>query len=361
MRPWCLALAITFAACKAPPPPPAEPPSAPPAAPAAPRVTPPETGLTAEDNDLALVEAALDALACPWDAGFRLECHGYARWLDALGGGAPDPTLVRFIEDADPHVRYLGAVGLVRRGSAYRADPDLSGRVLAAAERETVPALAAPLGAAAARVDGSLPGVAARLTALARDHALAELRAALMGDLLTYGGPAFFDATRERLVRDPAEPVRLAALMAFWTGGVARAADVCALWADHLSDPAPRVADKAAYALATWGKCQARYPALLAALERRLAAGGFRFADANTLHAILGDPAVSPPDRTGAVSLARAAATTASAPWDARNRALELVAFHDPAASVVIGALAADPIPAVRDKARALLATIGPQ
>ncbi|MEZ4269207.1 MAG: hypothetical protein R3F39_22860 [Myxococcota bacterium] len=218
-------------------------------------------------DDVAAQAAAV--ASCEYAQGYSLECPAYAAFLDSLDGGPDDYGLVALVEDPAPEKRWLGATGLARRGRQFHDDPALRGRLLEAARGEVDPAAAKALGAALARTqirrmqpadapDAALLGEErAALERLASEHPLPAMRAALLAELLGYGGDAWFDFTDQRLGNDTDAEVRRAGLAAFMSADPARASEVCAIWQRHAdADPDEQTAAAAAKLRTTWGHCR---------------------------------------------------------------------------------------------------------
>jgi hypothetical protein len=135
-----------------------------------------------------------------------------------------------------------------------------------AARGEVDPAAARAIGAALCRAQnrpataepaGDAGAERAQVEALAAEHPLPAMRAALLGELLGYGGPSWFEFTELRLGNDADGEVRRAALSAFMTADPARKDEVCGLWKRHAdADPDPATAAVAARSLASWGHCR---------------------------------------------------------------------------------------------------------
>lgn len=226
----------------------------------------------AESGASAVDARAREALACPYQAGYSLDCPAYAEFLAALEGAGTDAALASLVEDADPRVRWLGATGLVRRGQHLQTDAALRERLVTGASAETDPAAARALGAALARsADPSAHGADGAelsphdqaLRSLAESHPLPAMRAALLAELLGYGGPRWFEFTELRAGNDEEAEVRRAALSAFMMADPGRAQEVCGLWQRHIdADPDPETSKLASRLSATWGHCTAgRAPA----------------------------------------------------------------------------------------------------
>jgi hypothetical protein len=219
------------------------------------------------DDSVAALAAAVES--CPYQQGYDLDCAAYKVFLDGLNGGSDDLGLVSLVEDAEPKRRWLGATGLVRRGRHFHEDPTLRARLFEAARGEVDPAVAKALGAALCRTEnrskdpdektGAAPDDAdtAALRRLAEEHPLPAMRAALLGELLGYGGDRWFDFTEVRLGNDEDVEVRRAGLAALMSADPARAAEVCAIWQRHAdADPDAGTAAAAAKLRASWGRCR---------------------------------------------------------------------------------------------------------
>jgi hypothetical protein len=315
----------------------------------------PPRGLSDQSFDSGLAERARRALECPWHEGFSISCEPYARWLDALESGEPDRSLVALLGDPDLHVRYLGAAGLARRGVAYRRDAGLRAEILERAAREREPTVAARLGAVTARLEATREEDRDRLLALAREHPVPGFRAALWGDALHYQGDAWFDPTRETSAKDADPAVRLAALAAFFVGGSSRPAEVCALWRAHLASGDPALAERTAYWISFWGRCQADFDALLEEQERRAQEGRMSWAYLSSLEYLALEERAAPAQKERALAVARSVVENRKNGWAARNRALEWLHGQDPKSREFVSRFAQDGELQVRDKAHELL------
>lgn len=313
-----------------------------------------EVGLADPGNDPRVVGWVREALGCAWTPqGFSIRCPAYQQWLDELKDHQAEPTLVALTADGDEKVRFLGASALVRRGSAYRGDKALSERLVAAAERERSPAVGALLGTLLARIDMA-GGLEARVRAIATGHALSDLRAALVGELLFKAGAGWFDLTLELAKGEPDEAVRLAALTAFWVGGQDRREEVCQLWLETIADEAPKVAAKGAYLLSFWGRCQAHFDALQKEQARRAQLGLMTWDYFASVENLARDRRAKRKQKKLAVAIARAVVKQGKNPWAARNRALDYLAAHDRHAKRFIETFTEDEVELVARKASEL-------
>lgn len=222
---------------------------------------------TARDDRAATLAAAV-VESCEYQQGYTVECPAYQAFLGGLNGGSHDYGLVSLVEEVKPENRWLGATGLVRRGRQFEEDPTLRARLLEAARGEVDSAVAKALGAAVCRTLSHQKGAvdaaesaamseeSAAIQRLAEEHPLPAMRAALLGELMGYGGDAWFDFTDVRLGNDSDVRVRRAGLAALMTAPSTRAAEVCAIWQRHAeADPDPDTAAVAAKFRATWGHC----------------------------------------------------------------------------------------------------------
>jgi hypothetical protein len=95
------------------------------------------TGFADPSNDPAVVAAAKPIIdTCGWDAKKGFDgCDKLQAWWDKRFEKV-DATLMNFIEDPDPKVRWLGLGGLGSWGWSYRSDKTLGTRLLAALQKE---------------------------------------------------------------------------------------------------------------------------------------------------------------------------------------------------------------------------------
>ena len=156
---------------------------------AASKTPPPEVktpkGIEDPSNDAKVVELAKAALACEWKSGRPdHKCDEAKEWrkADELKKGAADKTLVNFLADPKPEVRWLGATALKSNGKSYREDSAMATAVIAAVNAEKDVSIAPVMGDAVAKIDGEKSGQLAALKSLITDHPLDEVRAAAVGD-----------------------------------------------------------------------------------------------------------------------------------------------------------------------------------
>ncbi|MGM0578152.1 MAG: hypothetical protein ACQEXJ_20675 [Myxococcota bacterium] len=295
-----------------------------------------------------------EALTCDWRGGFSVRCAPYAAWLEALEDAEADAALVDLLGREDRRIRYLAASGLLRRGTTVRTDADLARRVVDAAREERDPAVATPLGGVAARLDLEAAGRVEQVEEMASGHPLSALRAALVGDLLVYGGARWSDVTRRAARSDRAPEVRAAALSAFWAWGGGEDRAVCGLWLEQAKAESDRVAAKAAYLAAFSGRCGDRLDDLLALQEERARQGGMTPSYVAAVEAAHDAEAATDEQRSRALRVARATAGEADNGWAARDRALDLLVDHDPEVRAFLEDLRDEAPALVRAKLEAL-------
>lgn len=229
------------------------------------------TGLDAPSNDPEVVRLAKGVLSCHWKVGhgYSKDCPPGVAWYESerIGDEKSLPTLVSFLEDADPGVRALGAEALRVRGNKYEDDAALSARVFQAAERETDPELFEAFGSLAGAIDLERTGLVDRGLALAKSAPI-ELRAAQVESL--YGPNPYsakvFSFVKAALHDDDAR-IREAAISAL---GGADDAEACELLEGELGAGAEE-AFLAARALAYGGngQCSSSFDAVLGWLEKQ--------------------------------------------------------------------------------------------
>lgn len=370
---WALALVLALVGCadKAPP---TAASSASASAPAPP--PPPVRGLGAPGNDPALTTAARKAVetcASAWkpDSGFDANCPDFKAFLaQKVDRGARDATLVAFLEDDEPKARALGARGLAIWGDVFRVERPLAERVVAAAGRETAPALTGIMGFLAGEIVLEKAGLVEQIKELAtRAEAPPDLQVGLISILLQANreDAAAFDLTR--LVSDRASNVmvRNAALTAVSSVYDLRPADVCALWVQNRENAVEIIAATAAARLtagASWvgysglawsstssytveeNRCAAEIEPTLAVIEARAKAG--KIANENWIFALRGvlreDLKNTPaPMKQKALAVARLIAETRENNAGSRGSALRLVVERDPGGKAFAAKLASDP------------------
>ncbi|MFO0617064.1 MAG: hypothetical protein U0414_30995 [Polyangiaceae bacterium] len=268
-----LAAVLASAACGAQPRPtePAVSAAAPLASAASPR-TPASSGIDAPGNDPEIVRLLRGVLGCHWKVGewHPKDCAAGVAWdeTDLFGDDKSLPTLVSFLEDADPAIRALAAEALRVHGHLYREDAALSARVLGAAEREKDPGLLDDLGDLAAGVDLEHTGLVDRGLALAKTAPL-DLREAQVEALLGANrySMSVFTFVKAAL-HDPEARIRSAAITAL------RDADdleACELLQGELAGKDEEQAHLAARALTYGGngRCSSSFDAVLGWLEKQ--------------------------------------------------------------------------------------------
>jgi hypothetical protein len=212
------------------------------AAPAPPDPT--SAGFLAPPNDPVIVELARRVLLeCVWsgDGTPDPRCPALTRWSTHRADAAP--TLLEFLWDADPRVRWLGANGLSARPRWHAGHAPRVAEALERLAREPHPRVASALARVVGRTWGGYPTLVGELERLARRARLPSARLGLLLGMLEAdhdGAPAAL----ARLMRDePSADVRrvVAAAMLQRPHSEDHAAR-CALWLDLAGqdDPATR-------------------------------------------------------------------------------------------------------------------------
>jgi hypothetical protein len=150
-----------------------------------------------------------------------------------LQHGRADATLVNLLEDDDRKVRWLAASLLEQRGEAYRSQPALARRVLAAAELERSEGVAVPIMEAVAKVDLLKVKLVDRAIALAQTHTVEEARARLVRSVLlnNRGSEKLYNEITQLARVDSSVRVRMAALQTFGIGTPGEnLEEVCRYW-----------------------------------------------------------------------------------------------------------------------------------
>lgn len=210
-----------------------------------------DVGLADKDNDRAIVDIVQQLLACEWRVTATLwvpvGCAEARTAWSSLELHAKGATLVRFLEDKDDRVRYLGAVGL-KSAKDWRSDAVMAGVVLDALERSRENKVVTwSLAGAAGAIDVANTGTRARVEALFTSLPDDEARAQLIYYAQVYNSELFFDDVVGLARNDKKEEVRKEAVRALRMGmPKGKTEAVCALWLEKTKDPSEQVAADAA-------------------------------------------------------------------------------------------------------------------
>lgn len=315
-------------------------------------------GLADFRNDKKVVALVKKAEKCAWTSvGYAFSCPDLRALMSApeLRDGKADPTLVNMLGDEKVELRHLAAEALASHGK-FGGDKALSERIVAAGVHEAGPAVGSGLGRAIAKVDPKL-GLEEHVLKMAKDHALPELRAALVGGLLWTAPRERYDLVLSLAKTDKEKEVRRRALSALFLGTPAdRRADSCQAWLAVTSEPDADLASESFVHIAMWsdGKCRDQYDALLTRIEE-MAGGGqvTRSGMGRALKYLHEQPSASDAQKKRAVEAAKKIVTAKANDSFARRTALELVLKADPPAGAAIAKdLVDDPDLAVRALAR---------
>jgi hypothetical protein len=296
--------------------------------------------------------AAQKALtSCKWEEGEPDWDCADAKAFDDLAPvreGKADATLVAMLGDADVRLVWLAGKALDAHGEAYRTDKALAEKVVARLET-SLPARHLTLVAEiAGAVDVAKTGLGARMLAssekLPVDARAAFVRAA------QFRNSDFFYASTAALAKDSKdEPLREAAIRAFWVGTPSgKGAEVCELWTSIAEDGktsdalASLSADFAAWT--PMDPCTKEFDRLLARLDKRAKAGPLDGWDwPHVAEHLAGNRAASPAQQKKAVGWLKAAAENPKNKPNARSAAARgLIAVEIPTAKGVLAKFAKD-------------------
>jgi hypothetical protein len=295
-------------------------------------------GLDAADNDAALVEAARAVIAkCTFNqAGgyYTPTCDELALFTGKAMNA--EATVMNMLGDDDAKIRGLAARTLSAKGKAYRSDNQQALRVIAALNAEKHQGVALQLADAVARIDASASATLDALKKVASEHPTPNVRARLIGPLLSNNRDALFAFVQTRATDDADEAVRVAAAGAFWgNSDEARVSDVCRFWLERANDGgSAKVAGKSAYFLATkktGGNCRDQYDALLdriAELSKSGAVGDQGMSGA--LSHLHGHPAATPEQKQRSFTIAKALVANTNNDGLSRAEALRFVIAESP-------------------------------
>lgn len=297
-------------------------------------------GLRDPRNDKAIVALARPVLACKWGRyGFDAKCEALKAWKksDAMKAGAGDATLVRFLEDDDVRVQWIGADGLAHYGLKYRADKAMARKVVDAADKVRAKQFVSLLGKAVGSIDLAKTGLAKRVMKMIESHANPELRRTLAGNTLFRNRevPGLFELLVRLAKSDKDKRVRKAAAAAFWTGTPAgKNEEVCKLWLDLADDPDSDLAGHCAYQCASMslaGGCAGQWDDLLSLIERKAKAGEVRSSFmASALKYLYRQKNATAAQKNRALAVAKEIVKNVKNDAPSRSAALELVGKKDP-------------------------------
>ncbi|MFO0612203.1 MAG: HEAT repeat domain-containing protein [Polyangiaceae bacterium] len=229
-----------------------------------------QVGLQDPNNDPAIVALAKGVLSCHWKVGhgYSKECPAGVAWYETelFHDKKSLPTLVSFLEDADPAVRAIAAEALRVYGHEYQEDASLCLRVVSAAEREKDPELLEPFGALVGAIDLERTNLVDRALALAKT-APVELREEQISSLVganPYSQTVFSFVTSA--LHDPEARIRAAAITTLGETGDAEACELLEKELGADTEEAYLVAHALTYG--GNGDCRASFDAVLRWLER---------------------------------------------------------------------------------------------
>lgn len=322
-------------------------------------------GLAASGNDPALLALAKKVLECGWtqENGVEYDCAAREAWegSEILEKGAPDATLVNFLEDSRWEVRWLGATSLSHASVGYREDKSLAERVLAAAETEKVDSVLRHLARAVGAIRLGKVGLAERAKAFGRSPTAKAVRVAFLSQVQFANSELFYPYTVDLAKTDPDNEIRDAAMSSFWTGTPSdKTAEVCQLWLDLSHDKNEDLAAHAGYFASYFPfdeGCKAQWDTLLGDVEKRAKAGTAKSTYwATALSNLYDQKAASPAQKKKAIATAKSMAENKANDGSARSRALDVVAEKDAGGKAFVKKFAKDSDPMVKAHAETLLA-----
>jgi hypothetical protein len=244
-----------------PPPPPPPPP------PAGPR------GRAAKDNRAALVPLATANESCKLDPAYpKNSCTDQVKAFEAALDPASDlPTLINFLDDPSPQVRFL-AVRALDDKMLLQTKPAraLASRITAAATAETDVTTAKLFGEVLLEGDFTDKSYADAIGVLLEKHALPAMRAAIASNLAVQDEARWIPVLIARYAAEHDNEVKVAILGAMYTAR--DAAKICPFLLDAMKDPDNELAGIAGYGL-VWsdGKCKDSYDSFIAAYTAHIA------------------------------------------------------------------------------------------
>jgi hypothetical protein len=322
-----------------------------------------------------ILAAAKKVAECDWDSAEpkgepKTNCDARLAWdkLDAITEGKADDALVALLDNSDPKLVYMGALGLQVHGVRYRTDPALAGKVLARLEagnlsEPTTRALAIVAG----HIDASKAGHLDRLKALTTSIKSPMALVNFVGEAQMANREAFFDTTV--LVGKTAtnQEVRHAALNAFFAGAPqGKEEPICELWFDAAKEkPAGTdfLQSQAAFLAAHWPfGCDKKYDDLLDLLAEKTKKDVQTNGWVTPLAYFVQNAKASAKQRTRALKMLETIASDAKNSGSARAQAMEAVAKADPkGAKAYLMRYQADKDEWMRGRAKAALKELEPK
>lgn len=244
----------------------------------------PAVGLNDADNNPDVVALAKTVLEeCTWQGGEpQSSCQVYKTYKKSslIKDAESLPTLMNFVEDSDPKVRFLGAKPIVNHTRSFKRDRDVAMRVLGFANEETDPAVGLALGMALGKVVTSKTDLSNELVTLFSTHELSEVRQGVLTYFIVMNPEDEHYAPVIKAAREDAnKDVRLTAAMSLSQNqNAAHVPALCSLWLEKAADTNEELeyqyqAMIMLGAHMTAGGCSEQWPALVELIEAHAAKG----------------------------------------------------------------------------------------
>ncbi|MCB9587381.1 MAG: hypothetical protein H6718_18415 [Polyangiaceae bacterium] len=213
------------------------------------------------------------ASACSWNGKVLNEnCKALAGWHEYLFEPINDHQhdLMRLLEDKDPKIVFLAAVGLSSDGITGTSDPALAKVLFDAFEREKEPAMCAGIAMQAASVKTADFGLEERAKALLKEHPTSECRGEFAAAVLGRN-PQLYDLIVELAKTDKVPDVRHEAASGLRRirHDKEREKNNCKVWAELIDDTGEVYEATAGWLIGTSGSrtlsvpCSEQWPLLL--------------------------------------------------------------------------------------------------
>lgn len=231
--------------------------------------TGPVTADVIDKDVLALAQAAKN---CPFENGhFDWECKGWKQFAreneDLFEGGSANATMLQLLENEDVRMRTLGAERGFSGGRAFFSDKKHAQRLLAVVDKERDTRLLSQLGRFVAFIDAEKTGLTNEIAAFTK-HPSVELRQSFASYLLPQHPNAFSLGLVQKLLDDPDNSVRRAAIMSLSANGRTRPnPELCSTLKSQLTRNDKLAGD--AIDAATSSKCEGFAELAVAEVEKR--------------------------------------------------------------------------------------------
>ena len=230
-------------------------------------------GRAAKDNRAALVSLATANESCKLDPSYpKNSCNDQVKAFEAALDPTGDlPTLINFLEDPVPQVRFL-AVRALDDKMLLQTKPAraFASRITAAATAETDVATAKLFGEVLLEGDFTDKTYADAIGVLLEKHPLPAMRAAVASNLAVQDEARWIPVLIARYAAEHDNEVKVAILGAMYTAR--DASKICPFLLDAMKDPDNELAGVAGYDL-VWsdGTCKDSYDAFITAYTAHLA------------------------------------------------------------------------------------------